>query len=275
MLLFLTLASAASLHSVQWDDSSFNNTVMAGIKGVTILPAVFKVIWSPLLVGREFADSVFKPKLKPKCFYWIWSLPAQRRGRAAPRGSTLCRGSSEWATFRNSNFAHSFPCSFYAFYAFEWGKRHSSNPKIALLCLILATHIAFPSHWQSALLPNFNLSIKLLTVDWFWSSVSPEPKPQLNLSIKLMTVWWFLRYDLQIACKCQQLDAQIELSLWFGGPWIARTFARAQLDHGIADSMMVLAMRPSKTMQLSAKWGWNWAVAWVLGTLGLQNWGES
>ena len=35
----------------------------------------------------------------------------------------LSRGSSEWATFRNSNFAHSFPCSFYAFYAFEWGKR--------------------------------------------------------------------------------------------------------------------------------------------------------
>ena len=39
------------------------------------------------------------------------------------RHDSGARGSSEWATFRNLNFAHSFPCSFYAFYAFEWRKR--------------------------------------------------------------------------------------------------------------------------------------------------------
>ena len=46
---------------------------------------------------------------------------------------------------------------------------------------------------------------------------------------------------------------RIELWLGFWRPWVARTQARAKVLDEIADRMMVLAMRPSKTMQLSAK----------------------
>ena len=104
---------------------------------------------------------------------------------------------------------------------------------------------------------------------------SPELKRELNLSIKLLTVWWFWRCDLSKVCNCQKFDAQIELWLGFWGSWVSRIVARAQFEHEVADSIMLLAMRPFKSVQLSEIRCSNWAVALVLGTLDCQNWSES
>ena len=79
----------------------------------------------------------------------------------------------------------------------------------------------------------------------------PECRRELNWSMKLLTVFWVWRCDLSKVCNCLKFDAQIELWLWFWGPRIARMQTRAQLEHEIIDSMMGLAMRPFKSVQLS------------------------
>ena len=79
----------------------------------------------------------------------------------------------------------------------------------------------------------------------------PECWRELNWSMKLLTVLLVWRCDLSTVCNCLKCDAQIELWLWFWEPRIARMQARAQLEHEIIDSMIVLAMRPFKSVQLS------------------------
>ena len=82
---------------------------------------------------------------------------------------------------------------------------------------------------------------------------SPNLRRELRFWMKLLTVWWFWRCGLPKPCNSQQNDVEIELWRWFWRPWVARTQARAEVLDEIADSMRVLAMRPSKSVQLSAK----------------------